>query len=364
MLLGLFSSLFNKNDTQPYISVDIGTSAIKVMSLDVSGAKPKLLSAGSAPTPANCITNNAISRPDQVGAAIRSVIEANEIAGTRATIALPGPSVFTKKITLARQSLKDLDANIRFEASNYIPHSIDAVHLDYQVLNSAGTSTMDVLLVAVKNEIIRSYIAALEAAGLEPAIADVDYFALENMFALNYPEELNKVIAMVNVGARYSGVCILQDGRSLFSGDVGVGGRLYTDALCETLGMQPAEAEQAKMGASIDGYDASLVNETIDRTTEHIAGELHRQLGFFWNAAATDRGIEAIYLAGGSAQAQGLIEELGARTGMVCNLLEPLRAVDWTANFDSEYIDEIQLSMGVSVGLALRRRGDKTHAMN
>lgn len=364
MLDRFVSSILKKKDSGPFVSVDIGSSTIKVMCLDVSGEKPKLLSAGSVPTPANCVTNNSISRPEQVGAAIKSLLEANDIRTTKAVIALPGPCVFTKKITIARSSLKELDNNIRFEASNYIPHQVDAVHFDYQVLAANGPSTMDVLLVAVKNEIIRSYIAALEQAGLEPTIADVDYFALENMFQLNYPEEKGKVLAIVNVGARYCGVNIMQDGKTLFSGDVGVGGRLYTDALCENLGMQPAQAEQAKMGLSVEGFDPNIVAETIDRTTEHVAGELHRQLGFFWNAAATDRGIEAIYLCGGAAQVPGLIEELSARTGSPCTFLETFKSIDWSGNFDSDFIDEIKLSMAVSVGLALRRTGDKEHAIH
>ena len=48
---------------------------------------------------------------------------------------------------------------------------------------------------------------------------------------------------------------------------------------------------------------------------------------------------------------------------MLCNLIEPFRSVDWTENFDGEYVDEIALSMGVSVGLAMRRLGDKDHAI-
>lgn len=358
---GFFDSLLGKTDTEPFVSIDIGTSAIKVMTLDTSEEKPKLLRAGVAATPANSISNNAITKPDQIAASIRALLESNEIQETRATLCIPGPAVFTKKITIAQTDIKDLEANIAFEASNYIPHSIDAVYLDYQVLSNNG-STMDVLLVAVKNEIVASYIAAVEQAGLTPSIADVDYFALENMFALNYADEAEKTVALINIGARYSSVSIMHDGQSLFTGDVGVGGRLYTDALVETLGMEPVQAEQLKMGGTVDGFDENVIHETLDRTTEHIASELHRQLGFFWNAAATENSIEAIYLCGGAAQSAGLIEELASRTGLECKLIEPFREVAWSENFDEEFLDEMKFAMSVSVGLATRRFGDKEHA--
>ena len=358
MISGL-ADLIGKKKVDQLVSIDIGTSAIKLMELDLTGRKPRLIAVGVGATPAGSINNNIITKTDQVAAVIRSVIEANDIKATKAVVALPGPCAFIKKISVSAQSLKDLEANIAFEASNYIPHRIENVFLDYQVLRNTGSGSMEVLLVAVKNEIVSSVIDAVSKAGLEPVIADVDYFALENMFELNYPEEKKNTVALINVGARFSSINIMQDGESLFAGDVSVGSRLYTDALCETLGMQPLEAEQAKTGKVPANFDAHLVSETIERTTEHVVSELQRQLGFYWNAAATDRAIESIYISGGGAQVEGLIEELHARTGSTCKLIESFRQVDWSANFDKDFIREIEPAMGVSVGLAVRRLGDK-----
>ena len=345
------------------MAVDIGSSAVKLMALDAVGGKLKLKSAGIAPTPPGSLANNAVSLPEQVGEAIRRVIEANDIKAPRAAFAIPGPAVFTKRITVAQCSIDDLEDNIGFEASNYIPHAIDAVHLDYQVLKVNENRSMEVLLVAVKNEIIESYVRAIEFAGLMPSIADVDYFALENMFGINYPEHKDKTIALLNIGARFTSVSIIQNGQSLFTGDVGVGGRLYTDALCEALNMPSAEAEKIKAGLKINKYDENLISEALERTTDHISSELHRQLGFFWNAAATDKSIEAIFVGGGASQIAGLVEEIGVRTGMVCQLVDPLRALTGSDNFDREFIEKIRLSMGVSIGLAIRRFGDKCNAV-
>jgi type IV pilus assembly protein PilM len=322
------------------------------------------LSAAIAPTPAGAVANNSVVRAEQVAQTIRGLLEANEMKGRKAIFAVPGPAAFTKKISIGRSTIKELTQNIAFEAGNYIPHSIDAVHLDFQVIKAHGKANIDVLLVAVKNEIVSSFVSAIEQAGLEPAIADVDYFALENMFELNYPEEKDKTVALVNIGSRFSSVSIMSGGESLFSGDVGVGGRLYTDTLCETLGMQPAQAEQVKAGVALEGFDENLVHETRDRTTEHLASELHRQIGFFWNAAATDKSIEAIYLCGGASQVPGLVEELNSKTGMTCSLMKTFRGVEWSDSFDEEFIGEIGLSMGVGVGLAIRRLGDKVHAID
>lgn len=356
-------NLFKKKKTEVFVSVDVGTSAIKLMELDLDAERPRLLNAAVGPTPGGAISNNMVSRPDLVGQAIRTLADANGFRASKAVFSIPGPAVFTKKVMLGAQSLEELEQNITFEAGNYIPHKIEAVHLDYQVLRRAGNASLEVLLVAVKNEIITSYVESVQAAGLEPAIADVDSFALENMFELNYPQELQKTAVLVNIGSRYSGVNILQDGRSLFIGDIGVGGRLFTDALCETLGFQAKEADDAKMGHIPEGKDNALVAETLQKATQHVASELHRQLGFFWNAAATNRAIDCIYLTGGASQSAGLADELAAKAGVPVRTVDPFQQIDAGEGFDRDYLNEIAPQMAVSVGLALRRTGDKQHEM-
>ena len=184
------------------------------------------------------------------------------------------------------------------------------------------------------------------------------------MIEFNYPEERGRTVALVNIGARYSSINIIHDAESLFTGDIGVGGRLYTDALCETLQLEPQQAEAVKFGGIPPEIDANMVHELLDRTTDHLASELQRQLGFFWNAAATDHGIEQIYLSGGGAQTSCLVEELSAKTGVPCAPLNCFKRVEISSTFDQEYLNELAPSMAVSVGLALRRPGDKKHAVH
>ncbi len=360
----MLSSLLSKKKIESFVSVDIGTSAIKVLQFEIGGEKPKLIAAGIAPTPANAINNNMITNPNAVGDAIRKLITESDVTATKATVSIPGPCVFSKKISVGYAPVEQIEETLKYEAANYIPHSINDVHMDFQVLSANKGSTADVLIVAVKNDILNSYIDAISSAGLEPGIVDVDYYALENMFELNYPEEAKRCVAIVNIGARYSAVNIVVDGKTVFSGDVGVGGRLFTDALVEALGMKPAEAEKIKSGGTgSEAYDKNVIKETLERTTDHVAAELHRQLGFFWNAAGLDRAIEGIFLCGGGAQSQGLLEELATRTGISCQYVDPFRNVDWEQSFDRDFLKELGPTMAVSVGTPQRQFGDKSHAL-
>lgn len=353
-------SLLGGKKQEDFLAIDIGSSSIKIMSVQSNGNEaPKLKAAAIAPLAAGAVTNNSITKPEVVSNTIKILLETNEIKGKKVAFSLPGPAVFTKKVTLPNSKLESVLANIQFEAANYIPHKIEAVHLDYQVIPSVTSGSSDLILVAAKNEVVLSFVDAIEQAGLEPAIADVDYFAMENAFELNYPEGKKQTIALIDIGSRYTGVNIIQDGVSLFTGDVGVGGRLFTDALCESLNMQVKQAEDAKLGNIPEGFDLALVGESIERTTEHVVAELQRQLSFFWNASGTDRPIEAIYLSGGASNSNGFIDELRAKTGISVERLDPFKKLNTRGRFDPAYLKEIDSLMVVCVGLSLRSFGDK-----
>jgi len=110
---------------------------------------------------------------------------------------------------------------------------------------------MDVLLVAAKKGRLEEMTHAAQAAGLYPAVVDVDLFALLNCFELNYPEELlGRVVSLVHMGASLMTVTVLKDGVSMFQRDVSLGGNQYTAALQKAFGLTPEDAEAVKLGVA------------------------------------------------------------------------------------------------------------------
>jgi type IV pilus assembly protein PilM len=175
-------SLMGTLEKESLVAVDIGASKIKALVLDLSGEKPRVVAAGMTPTPANALKNNQVANASALGNAIRSLLDSNDIGLSKVVFSIPGPNVFTKRVTTGQVSAKELDSTIRFEAGNYIPHNINDVYLDYQVIKTNSNSTMDVLLVAVKNDVVDGFVNVMQEAGLTPGIADVDFLRLRICF--------------------------------------------------------------------------------------------------------------------------------------------------------------------------------------
>lgn len=342
-----------------FLVVDIGSSSVKLAAVDHGPNGPRISSLGMAPLPPTVISSNVIQDEAPVVDAIRRLRAEHGMQPDQVITAVPGPAVIVKKVVLPAQSGAAIDSAVLAEASHLIPDSLENVNLDYQVIDwiDAGNK-MEVLVVAVKREIINSYAEAIRAAGLDPLLVDVDYFALENMFELNYESTDGQPVALVNIGARYSSINILKDGRSTFTGDVPVGGAEYTDALSRQLGIPPDQAEGVKMGNAVGGLDAAAVEPVLGSVTEFIVEEIQRALSFFWTAA-TDEPLGGIVLSGGSARMPGLSDQLAQRLHCGVEVANPFRRIAIERGADRSLIEANAPALAVTVGLATRRPGDK-----
>ena len=361
----LLGRVFNAKLSNPFrrqngfLVIDIGSSSVKLAEVHHGPSGPRLTALGTTPLPPTVIQSNVIQDEGPVVEAIRRLIASTGAQVKQAITAVPGPAVIVKKVILPAQAGSAVEAAVLAEAGQLIPDSLDNVNLDYQVIDwiEAGNK-MEVLVVAVKRDIINSYAETIRAAGLDPVVCDVDYFALENMFELNYDLPEGRPVALVNVGARYSSINILKDGRSTFTGDVPVGGAEFTDALTRQLGVSPEHAETLKSGRPAGGVDIAAAESVLSSVTEFIVEEIQRALSFFWTAA-TDEPLGGVFLSGGTARAAGLSNELKQRLDCPVEVADPFRRVALGSGVDRELIEANGPALAVTVGLATRRPGDK-----
>ncbi len=342
-----------------YLSLDIGSSSIKMVEVRGQGARLKVTNAGIIPLHADAVHNHCVQDINQVSQAIRTLVEEHGVRTQEVVAAVPGPAVIIKPVSFPAQEPAALEETILFEAGNFIPESLDNVNLDYQVLGQDPvTDNIDVLLVAVRKDIINSYLAAISEAGLVPTIVDVDYFAIENMFEANYSPDPSEVVALINIGASYSSLTILKGGRSSFTGDIAVGGEQFTDLLAQEFGIKRDQAEEAKISGFLEGYDKEDIDRALSVTSEQLLDEIQRSLSFFWTASAEEQ-VGSVYLSGGTAQLPGLASTIGTRLQVPVEIVNPFRSFAIGRQVDTEFLAQHTPSLAVSVGLATRRLGDK-----
>jgi type IV pilus assembly protein PilM len=355
--------VFGLGKSKAVVGLDIGSSSVKAVELKASGKTFKVVAFAMEPVPPDSIVDGAIIDGAAVAEAIRRVFENKAFKTKDVAASLSGNAVIVKKISLPVMTEAELAESIYWEAEQYIPFDIQDVNLDYQILD-AGTGenskgTMDVLLVAAKKEKIADYTGVISQAGRVPIIVDVDAFALQNAYEVNYGVEPGAVVVLLNAGASAININILTGDQSTFTRDISIGGNSYTEAVQKELNLPFDSAEQLKRGLPVDGVSLDDVTPVLHAMTENVLLEIQKTFDFFKATASSDR-IDRIVLSGGASRVNGFEQALQERFNTSVELFDPFKKIAFDPQklgmTDSEGLSP---TAAVAVGLALRRAGDR-----
>jgi type IV pilus assembly protein PilM len=344
------------------VGVDIGSSAVKAVELKPGGrgGEYHLLKLGLEPLPPEAIVDGAIMDSGAVIDAIQRLFSANKIKTNEVATSVSGNAVIVKKISLPQMTQEELAESIHWEAEQYIPFDIQDVALDYELVEGSGSGgNMDVMLIAVKKDKISDYSSAISQAGKTAGVVDVDVFALQNCYEVNYGIDPGRVVALLNVGASIMNINIVKGGTSIFNRDIAVGGNQYTDAIQKDLNLSFEQAENLKKGARVEGAARENLGPILQAVSENIALEIQKTFDFFKATSSEDR-IDRIFLSGGTSKVQGLQDLLSDRFEAGVEIMNPFNNVIYNPkDFDPDFISEIGPSAAIAVGLAVRKVGDR-----
>src|SRR5688500_18627346 len=346
------------------VGLDIGSGSIKVCWLKQSKKNFSLQAFGMVQLPPEAIVDGALMNSTAVVDGIQELFASQKIKHKEVATSVSGHSVIIKKINLPQMTAEELEESIQWEAEQYIPFDINDVNIDVQILNTESTQAgqMDVLLVAAKKDIVNDYTEVISSAGLTPVVVDIDAFAVQNQFEINYEVPRSETVVLVNIGASVTNINVLANGVSTFTRDISIGGGQFTDAVQKALNVSYDEAEALKLGGGTADSDAVVpqeVERVLQTESESIANEIQRSLDFY-AATSADAHIARIFVSGGSAKIPALIKTIENRTGVPVEVMNPFRNIDiGSGRFDPAYLESISPMAAVAVGLALRYPADK-----
>lgn len=351
--------LFSKKGN--VVGLDIGSSSIKLLELAEMKGGYQLRNFGIAPLPPEGIVDGALMDSVTIVDSIRGLTNALRIKTKDVVTSVSGHSVIVKKINIPVMTEDELEESIQWEAERYIPFDINDVNMDFQILGptEGNEELMEIVLVAAKKDIINDYLSVIIEAGFNPVIVDIDSFAIENMFEANYPVTRDEVTALANIGASVTNINILKRGVSSFTRDIFTGGNSITEEIQRQLNVDFDEAEALKLGNRMDEASQKVIQEVLKSALNSLATEIAKSLDFFRSTSSQEK-VDKLFLSGGCAKINGIEKVVEEQAGIPVEIANPFKEIDCSKrDLDTDYLREMEPIMAVSVGLALRRVGDK-----
>jgi type IV pilus assembly protein PilM len=305
-------------------------------------------------------TGEGMQRP-QIIAALREMLDELQIKSGNVNYAIAEQSVFARFVKLPAIEEEKLERIISFEAQQNVPFPIDEVVWDYQLIGGGAQEQIQVVLVAIKAELLDEINSAVEETGLRTSIVDVATMALYNAFLYNY-SGLTGCSLLVDIGARTTNLVFIEPGK-IFSRSVPIGGSSVTAAIAKEFNESFTAAEFRKKRdgfVSLGGacpepidVDVARVSKITRGAMTRLHGELMRSISHY-RVQQCGNPPERVFLSGGTASTPCIREFFHEKLQLPIEFFNPLRNVAVASSAPIDEITRLAHLLGEPVGLALR----------
>ncbi len=300
-------------------------------------------------------------RRSQIAVAVREMMSELHIKHGALNYALPAQSVFARFVKLPGLDQEKLEKIIAFEAQQNVPFPIDDVVWDYQLVGGGLEEQIQVVLVAIKVDLLDDINGGVEEAGLHTSTVDVAPMALYNAFRYSYPN-VNECSLLVDIGARTTNVLFIEP-RRIFSRSLPIGGSAITAAIAREFSESFEAAETRKKRDAFVGlggayaepadHDVARVSKLARSTMTRLHAELMRSISHY---RAQQRGSrpDRIFLCGGAVGMPYMREFFHEKFQLPIEFFNPLRNVAVSEAASASGVAHSAHLLGELVGLALR----------
>lgn len=288
--------------------------------------------------------------------ATAEVLKQSKSRLAKTVFGVPGQSVFTRTRTIPPVPEFKVNQIVKYEIQQQIPFGLDQIAMDYQILDRSAQGGYEVLMAAIKVEVVEKHLDVLKAVKRTPALVDVCPLAAYNWVkhAGGLAAE-NECVALINIGAATTDIVIERAGQFRFTRPLNVGGNDITRALAEEFGLEFAAAEKLKRERAFaptgDAARDGKGGEVIGRVLQRLCGEVMRSFAYFRSLPGGGQ-VNRIVVTGGGARLKNIVPFLKNQLGMDVRVPDLLKGV--TVGPGAEEIKKAPEQACAALGMALR----------
>jgi len=341
--------------SKSHICFDVGSDTLKMAHFTAEGDTLRLedyavVNLGIAPdTPIE--EHHAV-----VAQTIRFTLDERKLRPKSILISLSGQSVFVRFVRLPAVEESKIAQIVRYEAQQQVPFPIDEVEWDHQLIGDASGEEIDIVLVAIKTEIVSGLVGAIRKQGLEVEAVDVSALALYNALVFNEgPFETST--ALIDLGAKTTNL-IIAEGINLWSRSIPIGGDNFTNAIAKELHISIVEATKLKRlvtigGAPTDDENVRRASDAATAVLTRLLAEIRRSIGYY-RSQSQGTPVRRVVISGGGSSIKGITAFLTEKLRVEVTPLSPTAKLCVAPGVNAETLKTQAHLLGDVVGLGLR----------
>ncbi|MDW8055976.1 MAG: type IV pilus assembly protein PilM [Elusimicrobiota bacterium] len=350
------------------VGLDIGSKNIKLVSLiPASQKKFRLKNFQILPLPDDVVQLDTL--PENKLSAILSILNdvfsKNKKLAKTVAISVAGSSVVIRYVKLPIMTKEELERSISIEVEPFIPFPINEVYLSFDITGEVieeGIRKNEVVVAAVKKEVVDTLISLLSKCDLTPAFIDVDSFVLERILNYNY-ELKGNIICAVNIGANITTVTIIEDGVTRVCRDLTIGMNNFLNEIQKTKQIGLSEileyikndglilSDEEKEQYLMQNKKTELsISKDLNVLLKDLITEVHKIIDFYYFQKGEQKPLSKIILSGGGCVIRNLTSYFSNEFKVETEVLDPFKNIE-----NSDIVpQEIRPLFAISVGLALK----------
>jgi type IV pilus assembly protein PilM len=347
-------------NSKSFLTVDFGAGSLKLAEFEVNEAGGlRLKQFGIKPLGAEGSQESA--REGVMLKALQELIAERGIRAKDVNVCAPGFHVFSKFVKLPPVDASKVTQIIQYEAQQNVPFPLAEVVWDYQILGSAPSGELEVLLVAIKTDIVEGIFRVAESSGLRLQLADVSPAALCNAFRYNYAD-LDDCTMLLDIGAKTSNLLFFEKGK-VYSRSINLGANSITQDFANESKLRFPDAEQKKIAegfVSLGGAYEEPENAhqaAISKIARQFMTRLHIQVNQtmqFYRGQQGGSAPQRLFLSGGASLMPYTAQFFAEKLNVPVEYFNPFRNVEISPEVNLEDLSRVAHSLGEVVGLGLR----------
>ncbi|MHC1768905.1 MAG: type IV pilus assembly protein PilM [Verrucomicrobiia bacterium] len=347
-------------NSNSFLSLDFGAGTLKAAEFELNEAGTLMLKRYGVRS-LGLEGSQESARETVLRKAINELFTERGFGARRANVCAPGFHVFSKFVKLPPVDTSKVTQIIQYEAQQNVPFPLEEVVWDYQILGTTPSGELEVLLVAIKSDVVEGLFRTAEATGLRLQLVDVSAAALCNAFRFNYGD-LEGCTMLLDIGAKTSNLLFFEKGK-VYSRGINIGANSITQEFAAEAKLRFAEAEKVKIAegfVSLGGAYEEPENPhqaAISKIARQVMTRLHIQVNQtiqFYRGQQGGSAPQRLFLAGGASIMPYTSQFFAEKLNIPVDYFNPFRNVQIDPSIDIEDLAKVAHSFGEIVGLGLR----------